>query len=266
MSVKIQFLLLLWCGLSLLQPPALAHHLSISSPLSTTPPKTSTKNQPQAPPQDRDRDGYPDAVELHGTDRLRFADWFASIAASQYYGISPDWKLQDQDCSGLLRYAYAEALKPHTPKWFAKFKYLPPPRHASVQAYRYPVPQLSRSLFRVTGGTYKHEDVDKGHLVGRTTVQYLANYSTLPISRHLKDAKRGDLLFFIRPQRRNYHSMVYLGDGKVVYHTGANPAEGGKVRLLKVDTLIRYADPAFHPVASNPHFLGVYRWKILLGE
>lgn len=250
MQVKNIFtIMLLWCGLSLLYTPALTltHHAN-------------------NPPQDRDYDGYPDAVELHGEDRLRFADWFASIAASQYFGINSDWQIKDQDCSGLLRYAYAQALMPHTPSWFAKFKYLPPTRYASVQAYHYPVPQLSRSLFRVAGGAYQHEDVEDGKLVGRTTVQYLANYSTQPISRSLQQAQRGDLLFFIRPQKRSYHSMVYLGNGQVVYHTGANPAEGGKVRLLNIRTLLKHADTAFHPVASNPHFLGVYRWKILMGE
>ncbi|MEZ4606151.1 MAG: DUF1175 family protein [Deinococcales bacterium] len=60
-----------------------------------------------------------------------------------------------------------------------------------------------------------------------------------------------------------YHSMVYLGDGKVVYHTGASPEEGGEVRLLSLDTLNRHPDVTWHAVPENPYFLGFFRWKIL---
>jgi len=83
------------------------------------------------------------------------------------------------------------------------------------------------------------------------------------VSRDMNQARRGDVLIFIRPNLRSYHSMVYLGGGLVVYHTGASPAEGGEVRLLSVQSLLRYAERAFHPASSNPNFLGVYRWKIL---
>ena len=74
---------------------------------------------------------------------------------------------------------------------------------------------------------------------------------------------RGDLLIFLRPELSSYHSMVYLGNGLVVYHTGASVAEGGQVRLVTLATLNKHPDAAFHPTVSNPNFLGVYRWKIL---
>lgn len=214
------------------------------------------------PALDSDRDGYPDAAELVGNDRERFADWFASIAESQYYGISADWKGQDQDCSGLLRYAFVNALMPHNAQWAAKFRYLPPPKLPPVEKLNYPLPIISRSVFRVAGGAYQAGDIMAGKLVGRTTAQYLANYSSVRVSRNVQDAKRGDLLFFLRPNRASYHSMVYLGGGMVVYHTGAAPAEGGEVRLLSIATLMKHPDKAFHPLTGNPNFLGVYRWKI----
>lgn len=214
------------------------------------------------PAADTDRDGYPDVAELVGSDRDRFADWFASIAQSQYYGISADWKLEDQDCSGLLRYAFVNALMPHTAQWAAKFRYLTPPTLPSVAGLSYPMPVISRSVFRVAGGAYQAGDITTGKLVGRTTAQYLANYSSVRVSRNLQDAKRGDLLFFLRPNQASYHSMVYLGGGMVVYHTGAAPSDGGEVRLLSVATLMKHPDKAFHPVIGNRNFLGVYRWKI----
>ncbi|MDV6375432.1 DUF1175 family protein [Deinococcus arenicola] len=212
---------------------------------------------------DHDRDGYPDAAELVGQDRVNFADWFAAIAESQYYGMNADWKAGDRDCGGLLRYAFINALMPHDSAWFAKFKYLPRPNRDPVQAFSYPMPIISRSVFRVAGGAYQAGDIQAGKLVGRTTVQYLSTYSMVRVSREMTQAKRGDMLIFIRPGLRSYHSMVYLGGSKVVYHTGASPAEGGEVRLLTVQSLLRHAERAFHPAGSNPNFLGVYRWKVV---
>lgn len=218
-----------------------------------------------APPAltDSDRDGYPDSVELYGQDRARFAEWFAAVAESQYYGLNADWKLEDQDCSGLVRYAFVNALMPHDQAWYAKFKFLPRPKTPAVQNLTYPMPLISRSVFRVAGGAFARDDVEVGRMVGRTTAQYLANYSMNFISRDPARAQRGDVLFFMRPQLKSYHSVVYLGGGMVVYHTGASPAKGGQVRLLSLSTLRKHPDSAFHPNTSNPFFLGVYRWKII---
>ena len=231
--------------------------------------QTSASAQPPTPPSvisrvaDSDRDGYPDAAELIGQDRERFADWFAAIAESQYYGMNKDWLPADRDCGGLLRYAFVNALTAHDAAWRAKFTYLPRPQSGDVQAFGYPLPIISRSVFRVSGGAYQPGDIGAGKLVGRSGVQYLATYSMVRVSKNVSAARRGDLLIFIRPDLRSYHSMVYLGGGKVVYHTGASPAEGGEVRLLTVASLMRYAERAFHPASSNPNFLGVYRWKIV---
>ncbi|SMB83413.1 DUF1175 family protein [Deinococcus hopiensis] len=212
---------------------------------------------------DADGDGYPDVLELVGTDRAAFADWFASVAESQYYGISADWKREDQDCAGLVRYAFVNALARHDSAWWAKFKFLPRPRFAEVRGLTYPAPLVSRSVFRVGPGPYRMDDVETGRLVGRTSARFLANRSAALISRDPAQAQRGDLLFFLRPGLGAYHSMVYLGGGRVVYHTGALPEEGGEVRLVTLATLMRHPDAAFHPTPRNPNFLGVYRWQIL---
>ena len=215
------------------------------------------------PARDVDRDGYPDVAELRGEDRARFSEWFAAIAESQYYGLNVDWKVEDQDCAGLLRYAFVQALVHHDAVWKAKFRFLPAPRLPSVQNQTYPLPVLSRSVFRVAPGAYQAGDVAAGKLVGRTSAQYLANAAAQRVSRNINEARRGDLLFFFRPRLGAYHSMVYLGGGMVVYHTGASPEEGGEVRLLSIQTLMKHPEKAFYPLNSNPNFLGVYRWKVL---
>lgn len=214
-------------------------------------------------PLDSDGDGYPDALRLVGQDRARFADWFARVAESQFYGMSGDWRPENRDCSGLVRYAFVNALMPHDAAWYRKFRYLPQPGLPAVAAYRYPLPLLGKSVWRVTDGPYRPDDVQAGRFVGRTTVQYIANFSSFRVSRDPQAAQRGDLLIFLRPGLRAYHSMVYLGGGRVVYHTGASPEEGGEVRLVTLATLMRHPDAAFHPTPTNPNFLGVYRFKIL---
>ncbi|WP_309572175.1 DUF1175 family protein [Deinococcus sp.] len=247
-----------WCPLSWLwtvgRSAALAALLLLGSAVSTS---------PSPPATDADRDGYPDAAELYGQDRASFAEWFASVAESQYYGVSADWGVQDQDCSGLVRYAFVNALTRHDGAWFAKFRFLPPPALPPVQNVAYPLPVIGRSAFRVAPGAYRKDDIQEGRLVGRTGAKYLLNNSMTLVSRDPAQARRGDVLFFLRPQLRSYHSMVYLGGGMVVYHTGLAPAEGGEVRLLSFQTLMKHPDAAFHPVTSNPSFLGVYRWKIV---
>lgn len=212
---------------------------------------------------DIDNDGYPNELELFGNDRKNFAEWFASIAESQFYSISDDWAKEDHDCGGLLRYAFVNALAKHDDKWLAKFKFIHRPDAIDVQAYNYPAPVVSRSLFRTAPGPYQPEDVDTGRLVGRTGVKYLANFSTVFIAKDIRQAKRGDLVFFIRPSLASYHSMVYLGNGWVVYHTGDAPEDGGGMRLIPFKKLFEHPDAAFHPSLSNPNFLGFYRWKIL---
>jgi uncharacterized protein len=212
---------------------------------------------------DTDRDGFPDALELRGNDTKAFNDWFASVSESQYYQISSDWATRDRDCAGLLRYAFVNALMPHDSGWLKKFKYLPPVVQPDVRAYSFPAPIVSRSVFRDAPGAYQSDDVMTGKLVGRVGAKYLVNYSMVFVTKDARRAARGDMLVFIRPKLNSYHTMVYLGNSRVVYHTGGDGDWSGEVRLLRLETLLKHPDAAFHPVSSNPNFLGFYRWKIL---
>ena len=213
---------------------------------------------------DTDADGYPDAVELtSAAERVAFREWFAAVAEAQYTAPAPDWN--ERDCSGLLRYAFVTALEPKTAAWFAKFPFLMPPRVPPVKTLSYPLPVLSRSVFRIAPGSFQVDDVEAGRLVGLATAAELMRYTAVPLGRSERVAERGDLLFFVHPlsEGSGYHSMVYLGDGKVVYHTGLSPEEGGEVRLLSLETLRKHPDPSWHPDPGNPNFLGFYRWKIV---
>ncbi len=213
---------------------------------------------------DGDGDGYPDAVHVRdATDREAFRRWFAAVAEAQYTHLAEDWR--ERDCAGLLRYAFVEALKPKTAEWSSKFPYLPERNIPPVRGLSYPLPELSRSVFRIAPGPYRPGDVEEGRFVGLATAAELMRYSSLPLGRTPDVAERGDLLFFAHPLAggSGYHSMVYLGDGMVVYHTGLSAEAGGEVRLLSLATLSKHPDSSWHPVPENPHFLGFYRWKIV---
>ncbi len=70
-----------------------------------------------------------------------------------------------------------------------------------------------------------------------------------------------------------FHAMIYLGHSQVepgseqfvVYHTGPNGDSKGIMKRLSVAELLNYPDARWRPIASNPAFLGVYRWNILRG-
>jgi uncharacterized protein YfaT (DUF1175 family) len=213
--------------------------------------------------EDRDGDGYPDTAELSTpTERRSFLTWFAAIAEAQYTAPATDWT--ERDCSGLLRYAFVEALKRKDAAWLAKFPYLPPLPEAPVS--RYPLPAISRSVFRNAPGPFRTDDVAEGRLVGMANAEHLMRFSSTFLGRREGGAVRGDLLFFAHPlsQGSGFHSMVYLGQGRVVYHTGLSPEAGGEVRLLNLATLRRHPDSSWHPDPENPHFLGFFRWNIAL--
>lgn len=217
-----------------------------------------------ADPADSRGAGLPDVTRITSeTERVAFREWFAAIAEAQFTAPAPAW--QERDCSSLLRFAYVETLKPKSAEWFSQFPFFNPPRLPPPRTPGYPLPLVSRSVFRIAPGAYVPGDVEAGKLVGAATSAELLRYNTDLLGRTPDRAERGDLLFFAHPlaEGSGYHSMVYLGDGMLVYHTGASPEEGGEVRLLSLETLAQHPDPSWHPLPDNPHFLGFYRWKII---
>jgi hypothetical protein len=70
-----------------------------------------------------------------------------------------------------------------------------------------------------------------------------------------------------------FHAMIFLGHSQVrpdseqflIYHTGPSGSTPGEIRRLSVAQLLNYPDARWRPIASNPGFLGVYRWNILRG-
>lgn len=91
----------------------------------------------------------------------------------------------------------------------------------------------------------------------------------------MSDAQPGDVLFYLNDSEPDwpYHSMVLTQllvprrggepDAWVVYHTGPDQGKPGVVKKVRLSDLALHPVQRWHPVVSNPYFLGVYRWKFL---
>jgi uncharacterized protein YfaT (DUF1175 family) len=210
-------------------------------------------------------DGTPDIFRLDDpSDNGAFRSWFTFLAEAQFFRDTSALPAEISDCAGLIRYAYREALRSHDSAW-AKTAGLPlVPAIPSVRKYEYPFTTWGAALFR-TGPNTRAEFADAGTLL---------RYNTHFISRDLRQARPGDLIFFRQEDAAMpYHSMIYLGPSQienargpfVVYHTGPLHEAGqtGEIRRPSVEELSKHPDPGWHPVKENPHYLGIYRWNIL---
>jgi uncharacterized protein YfaT (DUF1175 family) len=196
--------------------------------------------------EDRDKDGFPDVVELNTeSERDAFREFFVQVARLQVDSPHPQFK--ERDCGGLVRFAYRESLK-----------------RGDILPYAYPqVPLLGVNIFRVKPGDFNLEKISEDFSVFASSF-YLLAYNVIPLGKDGGKAKAGDLLFFFQPASFSYpyHVMIYEGEGRVIYHTGPI-GEGEGVRETTLDSLRRHPDKDWHPTRDNPNFLGFFRWKIL---
>lgn len=204
---------------------------------------------------DDNSNGFPDILELDHSDSINFRNWFLEIARSQFAKKSDLWK--DRDCSGLIRFAYKEALKKHDETWEKNLNFV---HYSSIQKpdvkkYNYPdVPLVGTNIFKIS-------DLEFGVFAD---AYHLLKYNVDFVSKDYKKAKPGDILFFYHPSFTDmpYHSMIYTGDG-LLYHTGPIEDKEGELRYLKFDDVIRNFPLDWQPLPSNNKFLGFFKFKIL---
>ena len=164
-----------------------------------------------------------------------------------------------------------------------------PATSGDIQQYQYPYTPLGAALFRVRDGSFAADDLHNSAFAEFADAATLWRRNTFFVGRNLSRARPGDLLFFRQDAARMpFHAMIFLGRSQVepgseefvVYHTGptllrasvgrageyrTNGDSKGEIKRLSVSDLLNYPDARWRPIASNPAFLGVYRWNILRG-
>ncbi len=224
-------------------------------------------------PSDRARDGTPDFLRLADeADRRAFRNWFTFLAEAQFYRSRGQLPLEINDCAGLIRFAYREALREHDGSWASELHLEAVPNVPPVQKYHYPFTPLGAGLFRVKAGAFRSEDLRNGVFAQFADAQTLRRFNTHLIGRDSRRAQPGDLLFFRQlEQDLPFHVMIFLGKSQfepgsqawVIYHTGPVAGSKGEVRRVTVEELQEHPSPRWRPIPGNPNFLGVYRWHIL---
>lgn len=224
---------------------------------------------------DRAGDGTPDFLRLDSpADRDAFRRWFTFLAEAQAFAAPAAQQPEIVDCAALARFAYREALRPHDAAWAEPLRLPGLPAIPAVEKYAYPFTPLGASLFRVRPGPLAASDLEDGAFAEFADAKTLSRFNAYPVSRDVRRAAPGDLLFFHQQEGdAGFHTMIFLGPSQfqpaperwVVYHTGPLREGLGEIRRVTLDDLLHHPEPRWRPIASNPFFLGVYRWNILRG-
>jgi uncharacterized protein YfaT (DUF1175 family) len=194
------------------------------------------------------------------SDRAAFRAWFVLLADAQFERPTADVI----DCAALVRHAFREALRAHTPEWL-RVSALPfTPRFADVRS----APRAGANgwpLFRVAGGP-------SPRYAEFADAKTLVRLNARPLGRATRALAAGDLIYFHQPSQKDPdHLMVFVGrshfesegDDWVVYHTGPLDGGPGEVRKVRLSTLVQHPSPRWRPLESNPHFVGTFRLAAL---
>jgi uncharacterized protein YfaT (DUF1175 family) len=194
----------------------------------------------------------PDPDALTSEQTAIFRAWFARIVDQQMSrGPTPRWT--QRDCAGLVRFAAMETLRPHDARWLKAngmneaddTRRLPPELQLSPRQR-----ELANRWTRIDGSVGAY-----------ASAIALIQHNSRFVSRDVNQALAGDLLFF--DQGNDQHLMIWM-DRYIAYHTGTvTPADSG-LRAVAVPALMQWKDSRWHPLDSNPNFIGVFRFAFLM--
>lgn len=212
---------------------------------------------------DRFGDGTPDFLRLDSVnDREAFRRWFTAIA--EYQAVLAHPSIEIKDCAALLRYAYREAMRSHDSRWandsgIGEHSAIP-----DIAKYRFPYTPVGPRLFRTSEGRFAATDLTDGTFAEFADAKTLIAANAHFITRDVHRAEPGDLIFYRQfEQRSPFHSMIFVSNESVVYHTGPEGKWPGELRRVTLQSLLEHPDARWRPVPGNRNFLGVYRWNIL---
>ena len=201
-----------------------------------------------------------DAAFLSPGDEKALRETVTRLALLQARKTSPQWERRQQDCSGLVRFAYREALEIGSAKEKEK---LGVPRALHLPG----VSELSRKAFPQYPQIWQVGFANDGkpRFGAFADAETLIGFNFRKKARDLRSARNGDLLVYQKALETDqpYHLMIFVEDrpgNLVVYHNGAG-GEEAQVRVVRVRDLMESPDPVWIPWSDNPHFLGVYEWN-----
>jgi uncharacterized protein YfaT (DUF1175 family) len=191
------------------------------------------------------------------SDRAAFRAWFVLLADAQFERPAPEIT----DCAALVRFAFREALRPHTAEWARRMALPFAPTFPDVRSAPRPT-AAGWPLFRVSAGAQYAEFAD-----ARTIISLNAR----PVGRQLTALAPGDLLYFRQPsQRQPDHLMIFVGASQfdpgsdwIVYHSGPSDEGPGEVRKVRLTDLRQHPAARWRPLATNPLFVGAFRLAVL---
>lgn len=182
------------------------------------------------------------------------------LALLQARKISPAWQAGQQDCAGLIRFTYREALEPRSS---VQLKTLALPNALFLP----PVSDFSRRLLsdypRIWQIGYGKEG--KASFGAFADAETLISFNFRKKNRNLQEARDGDILVFHKTMddEQPFHLMLFVEShpaNLVVYHNGAT-GQDAQVRVVSISDLLTSPDSTWLPLPTNPHFLGVYEWN-----
>jgi uncharacterized protein YfaT (DUF1175 family) len=190
------------------------------------------------------------------SDRQAFRAWFVYLADARFYVPAADVT----DCAALVRHAWREALRAHTPEWRRQSGLPALPAFPDV-AHPPAAAGGHWPLFRVS------DDPDAPYREF-ADAQTLVRFNARRVSRDWRAARPGDLLFYHQDgQREPDHLMVMVGASPfdpaaqdfVVYHTGPDDRGPGEMRKVRLADLRHHPAARWRPVPDNHAFVGVFR-------
>ena len=193
------------------------------------------------------------------SDRVAFQSWFTLLADAQFERSTGDVT----DCASLVRHAYREALRAHTPEWYRRAQLPTTTGFPDVRGVP-PVTGYAWRLFRVaTEPDRFSEFADAATLI---------RFNARSLGRDTNALQAGDLLYFRQDQVKSPdHLMIFVGRSRfdpsradwIVYHTGPQDGHDGEMRKTSLADLARHPSARWRPVPSNPAFVGVFRLSLL---
>ncbi len=179
-----------------------------------------------------------------------------NLALFQARSISLNWAKEQQDCAGLIRFVYKEAIKKRTIKQRNNLK-LP-------EKLNFPgVSNAVRNIFPFFPDIWK---ISATHYSSFADAENLVMFNFDYVSKNINDLMPGDLLVFNKNNSslEPWHLMLYVGKEYnkplAIYHNG-DKGKYAKIRIVSINDLSNSPDPQWMPNHNNPFFMGIYKWK-----